>query len=101
MSSLGGKLENVVMSDSYSSTRSSDDRKAVYAKVGWRLIPFLFICYTLNFLDRVNISFAHLQFQKDIGLGDAAYGLGVGLFFVGYVALEVPSNLLLKKWEPV
>jgi len=93
----GAKLENVVMSDSYSSATSSDERKAIYAKVGWRLIPFLFICYTLNFLDRVNISFAHLQFQKDIGLSDAAYGLGVGLFFVGYVALEVPSNLLLKK----
>lgn len=70
---------------------------ATYARITWRLLPFLFICYVLNFIDRVNISFAHLQFKQDLGLSDASYGLGVGLFFIGYVLLEVPSNLLLQK----
>lgn len=71
--------------------------EATYAKVTRRLLPFLFICYVLNFVDRVNISFAHLQFKQDLGFSDASYGLGVGLFFIGYVLLEVPSNLLLQK----
>lgn len=70
---------------------------ATYTKVTRRLLPFLFICYVLNFIDRVNISFAHLQFKQDLGFSDASYGLGVGLFFIGYVLLEVPSNLLLQK----
>ena len=70
---------------------------AAYAKVTWRLLPFLFICYVLNFIDRVNISFAHLQFKQDLGVTDASYGLGVGLFFIGYVLLEVPSNLLMQR----
>jgi ACS family phthalate transporter-like MFS transporter len=90
-------MEHIAVSDRSSSIATLNERRAVYAKVGWRLVPFLFLCYMLNFVDRVNISFAHLQFQKDIGLSDAAYGLGVGLFFIGYVALEVPSNLLLKR----
>lgn len=70
---------------------------AAYSKVTWRLLPFLFLCYVLNFIDRVNISFAHLQFKHDLGVSDAAYGLGVGLFFIGYVLLEVPSNLLMQR----
>ncbi len=70
---------------------------AAYAKVTWRLLPFLFVCYVLNFIDRVNISFAHLQFKQDLGVTDASYGLGVGLFFIGYVLLEVPSNLLMQR----
>lgn len=90
-------MDPTAVSELNNLTLSSGASRAAYAKVGWRLIPFLFLCYMLNFIDRVNISFAHLQFQKDLGLSDAAYGLGVGLFFIGYVALEVPSNLLLKK----
>lgn len=90
-------MENIAISDPCSPAAAADERRVAYGKVGWRLIPYLFICYMLNFVDRINISFAHLQFQKDIGLSDTAYGLGVGLFFIGYVALEVPSNLLLKK----
>jgi ACS family phthalate transporter-like MFS transporter len=70
---------------------------ALYTKVTWRILPFLFICYVLNFVDRVNISFAQVQFKQDLGITDASYGLGVGLFFIGYVLFEVPSNLLMQK----
>lgn len=68
-----------------------------YAKVAWRLIPFLFFCYLCAYLDRINVSFAKLQMLQDLGMSDAVYGLGAGIFFVGYLMFEVPSNLLLLK----
>ncbi|VWC32198.1 MFS transporter [Burkholderia lata] len=70
---------------------------AIYRKVTWRLIPFLFMCYLLSFLDRINIGYAQLQMRQDLDLSDAAYGLGAGIFFVGYLFFEVPSNLLLER----
>jgi MFS transporter, ACS family, phthalate transporter len=69
----------------------------LYRKVILRIIPFIFVCYVLNYIDRVNVSFAKLKFQGDLGLSDASYGLGVGLFYVGYILFEVPSNLLLQR----
>jgi MFS transporter, ACS family, phthalate transporter len=75
----------------------SDDERRLYRKVVYRIIPFIFVCYVLNYIDRVNVSFAKLQFQGDLGLSDASYGLGVGLFYVGYILFEVPSNLVLQK----
>lgn len=71
--------------------------KPLYDKITWRLLPFLLLCYVFAYLDRVNIGFAKLQMQADIGLSDAAYGLGAGIFFLGYVLFEVPSNLLLNR----
>ncbi|MGZ5871443.1 MAG: MFS transporter [Bradyrhizobium sp.] len=71
--------------------------RRLYRKVILRIIPFIFVCYVLNYIDRVNVSFAKLQFQGDLSLTDASYGLGVGLFYVGYILLEVPSNLVLQK----
>jgi len=63
----------------------------------WRIIPFLFLCFVVNYIDRSNVGFAKLHFQKDLGFSDAVYGLGVSLFFVGYLMFEVPSNLLLAR----
>jgi len=71
--------------------------EAVYRKVTWKLMPLLFICYVFAYIDRANIGFAHLQFRHDVGLSEAAFGLGVGLFYLGYMLLEVPSNLLLQR----
>ncbi|WP_232424688.1 MFS transporter, partial [Pandoraea sp. B-6] len=71
--------------------------EATYRKITLRLMSFLFLCWVLNYLDRVNISFAQLQLKHDLGLSDAAYGLGVSLFFIGYILLEVPSTLLLQR----
>ena len=69
----------------------------VLKKVGRRLIPFLALLYFVAFLDRVNIGFAALTMNEDIGLSAAAYGLGAGIFFIGYVIFEVPSNLILAR----
>ncbi|MDT8843598.1 MFS transporter [Paraburkholderia fungorum] len=71
--------------------------EATYRKITFRLMSFLFLCWVLNYLDRVNVSFAQLQLKHDLGLSDAAYGLGVSLFFIGYILLEVPSTLLLRR----
>lgn len=69
----------------------------VYAKVEQRLIPFLFVLYIVAYLDRVNIGFAQLQMKTNLGFSDSIYGLGAGIFFVGYVLFEVPSNLLMER----
>jgi MFS family permease len=75
----------------------SERHAALYRKLNWRLLPFLLLGYTFAYLDRVNIGFAKLQMQSDLGFSDAVYGLGAGIFFLGYVLFEVPSNLLLPK----
>jgi len=67
------------------------------AKATRRLIPFLFLLYVVAYLDRINVGFAALQMKQDIGLSDRAYGLGAGIFFLGYFLLEIPSNLILER----
>ena len=69
-----------------------------YHKVDVRLLPFLFLCYILAYLDRVNVGFAKLQMLKDLSMSDAAFATGAGIFFIGYFFFEVPSNVLLKKF---
>jgi sugar phosphate permease len=73
-----------------------DDR--IIRKVTLRVIPFLMLCYVIAYLNRVNLSFAALQMNKDLGLTATAYGLGAGLFFITYCLCEVPSNLLLHRY---
>jgi D-galactonate transporter len=79
-------------------THTTDEITRVYSKVTWRLVPFLFVCYVASYLDRINVGFAQLQMKSDLGFSDAVYGLGAGIFFVGYFLFEVPSNLLLEKF---
>ena len=74
-----------------------DVEKRVIGKVMWRLIPFLIVCYFVAYLDRVNVGFAKLHMNQALGLSDAAFGLGAGLFFIGYFLFEVPSNIFLEK----
>ena len=69
----------------------------VFTKAAWRLIPFLGLLYVANFLDRVNVGFASLTMNRDIGLSAEAYGFGAGIFFIGYFLCEVPSNLILER----
>lgn len=71
---------------------------AVFRKVVWRLVPFLILCYVVSYLDRVNVGFAKLQMSSDLGFSEAAFGLGAGLFFIGYFIFEVPSNILLQRF---
>jgi D-galactonate transporter len=70
---------------------------AVYARVTWRLLPFLILCYVVAYLDRVNVGFARLQMLEDLGFSEVVYGTGAGMFFIGYFFFEVPSNLLLHR----
>jgi D-galactonate transporter len=74
-----------------------DFETAVYSKVTWRLIPFLFACYILAYVDRVNIGFAKLQMQQDLRMSDSVYGVGAGIFFIGYFLFEVPANMVLQR----
>ena len=64
----------------------------LYRKITWRLLPFLLLCYVFAYLDRINIGFAKLQMQQDIGISDAVYGLGAGIFFLGYVMFGCPAT---------
>ena len=72
-------------------------RADVYRKITWRIMPFIVICYLCAYLDRVNVGFAKLQMLSDLGFSDAVYGLGAGIFFIGYFIFEVPSNLILHR----
>jgi MFS family permease len=79
------------------------DEAATYAKIARRILPLLFAGYFLAILDRVNVGFAKLQMASELGLSDAVYGFGAGVFFIGYFLFEVPSNLILarvgaRKW---
>ena len=74
-----------------------DHVESVYSKVGWRIMPLLIICYIVAFLDRINIGYAQLQMKQTLPFSDAVYGLGAGIFFIGYFLFEVPSNLMLEK----
>ena len=68
-----------------------------YRKVSWRLLPFLLLCYVVAYLDRVNVGFAKLQMLTDLNFSETMYGLGAGIFFIGYFIFEVPSNVILHK----
>jgi len=76
---------------------NSITKTALYNRVFWRIVPFLFLCYVVAFLDRVNVGFAKLQMADQLGFSDAVYGFGAGIFFIGYFLFEVPSNLALEK----
>ncbi|MFP3584689.1 MFS transporter [Paraburkholderia sp. SIMBA_055] len=78
-------------------TAPEDAQRALYLKVAMRLVPLLIVCYVIAYLDRINVGFAKLQMQDALGFSDAVYGLGAGIFFIGYFLFEVPSNLLLQR----
>jgi len=66
-------------------------------KVTWRLIPFLFVLYVIAWLDRVNVGFAALEMNADLGFSSATFGFGAGIFFLGYCLFEIPSNIILER----
>ena len=75
----------------------SEQRRRVIAQVRRRFLPFVFICYVVAYIDRVNVGFVATQLQRDLGIGQTGYGLAAGLFFLGYCLFEVPSNLILER----
>ncbi|EOV2354511.1 MFS transporter [Acinetobacter baumannii] len=81
----------------FSSEVDTTVRKSAYRKIAFRLMPFLMLCYFGAYLDRVNVGFAKLQMMSDLQFSEAVYGLGAGIFFIGYFLCEVPSNIVLHK----
>src|SRR4051795_487035 len=79
-------------------THTSDVQARTVRKVATRLIPALLALYIIAYLDRVNVTFAQDKLESDLGFSGAVYGFGAGIFFVGYLLLEVPSNLALHKF---
>ena len=70
---------------------------SVYARVSRRIVPLIMLCYVVAYLDRVNVGFAKLQMSQALNFSETVYGLGAGIFFIGYFLFEVPSNLLMNK----
>ncbi|MBN3754327.1 MFS transporter [Paraburkholderia sp. Tr-20389] len=85
------------MSDALQTSSRASVSHAIDAKTFWRLIPIIVASLIVNQLDKVNVAFAKLQMAPDIGLSNTAYGLGAGVFFIGYCLFEVPSNMLLHR----
>ena len=67
--------------------------------VGLRLLPFLFILYIVNYVDRTNLAYAAVGMSRDLGFSDHVFGLGAGIFFISYLALQIPGALLVERWS--
>ncbi len=74
------------------------NEQLVWRKVERRIVPLLFVLWLVNFLDRVNVSFAAIDMSSDLGLDPATYGFGAGIFFIGYILFEMPSNMMLRRF---
>lgn len=90
-------MNQAIAQSSSTPVARSLDEDALFRKISWRLIPLLFLCYIAAYVDRVNVGFAKLQMMDDLKFSDGVYGLGAGVFFIGYILFEVPSNVILYK----
>ena len=86
------------MNPSQSSTPAGLALSSAVSKIKWRILPLFVAMFIINYIDRVNIGFVRSHLSTDLGIGAAAFGLGAGLFFVGYAIFEVPSNMLLQRY---
>ena len=77
----------------------SDVGQRARRRVAYRLLPFVFLLYIVNYIDRVNVSFANLRMSADLGLSDRVYGLGVGMFYITYVLFEIPGVVIVERWS--
>jgi len=68
-------------------------------RIAYRLLPFVFLIYVVNYIDRVNVSFANLRMSADLGFSDRVYGLGVGMFYLTYVLFEIPGAIIVERWS--
>ena len=76
-----------------------DNGESARSRIAWRLLPFLFLLYVANYLDRTNIAYATLGMKGELGLTDSVFGTASGIFFIGYFALQVPGALLVERWS--
>jgi len=78
---------------------TSDVALAARRHIALRLLPFVFLLYVVAYLDRANVSFAALRMNFDLGFSDRVYGLGVAMFYVGYVLFEIPGAIIVERWS--
>jgi sugar phosphate permease len=86
---------NTTVTTGYVSDLGQNTRR----KVAYRLLPFVFVLYIVNYIDRVNVSFANLRMSTELGFSDRIYGLGVGMFYVTYVLFEIPGAIIVERWS--
>ena len=77
----------------------SDVGERARRRIAYRLLPFVILIYIVNYIDRVNVSFANLRMSADLGFSDRVYGLGVGMFYVTYVLFEIPGAIIVERWS--
>src|ERR1700716_4324211 len=77
--------------------KSSHVGQRARRRVAYRLLPFVFLLYMVNYIDRVNVSFANLRMSADLGLSDRVYGLGIGMFYITYVLFEIPGAVIVER----
>src|ERR1700676_1542379 len=80
-------------------TELSDVGQSARRRIACRLLPFVFLLYVVNYIDRVNVSFANLRMSADLGFSDRVYGLGVGMFYITYVLFEIPGAIIVERWS--
>ncbi len=80
-------------------SHQNDAGGSARSRIAWRLLPFLFLLYVANYLDRTNIAFATLRMKGDLGLSDSVFGTASGIFFIGYLGLQIPGALLVERWS--
>ena len=73
--------------------------KRTRREIALRLLPFLFVLYIVNYLDRTSVAYAAIGMSRDLGFSDRVFGLGIGVFFISYVALQVPGAVLVERWS--
>jgi ACS family tartrate transporter-like MFS transporter len=90
-------VDEVLQELGLASASAQVQKESLLSKLRWRLLPFLFLLYVVAYLDRINVGFAALQMKGQLGFSDSVYGLGAGIFFVGYFFFQVPSNIVLER----
>src|ERR1700730_978612 len=90
-------VQATTLSSADAAGADSDYGHRVINKVLWRIVPFLMLLFVINLIDRINLSFAAIEMNKDLGFTPEVYGFAAGIFFIGYFLFEVPSNLILAR----
>src|SRR6516162_2376409 len=80
-------------------TPSAAIARSTTRRIAWRLLPFLWLLYLIAYLYRANVAFANLEMSRDLGFSDTVFGLGAGIFFIGYVLLEIPGAVIVERWS--
>src|SRR5215470_2671985 len=88
-------ISSRVTTMTFDAARSAELRR----KVAWRIMPLVILLYLVAYLDRANVGFAKLRMARDLQFSDDVFGLGIGIFFLGYLTLEIPGALLVERWS--